>query len=76
MEKVEAKLKQKQEKRDNINNSTSQPIYDSSKNASASQSISKKAEIQKDSDSNRSFDIIIENFDISFGNKYVIKINL
>ena len=71
MEKVEAKLKQKQEKRDNINNSsTNQPIYDSSKNASASQSISKKAESQKDSDTNRSFDIIIENFDISFGNKY------
>ena len=63
MEKVEAKLKQKQEKRDNINNSsTNQPIYDSSKNASASQSISKK----------RSFDIIIENFDISFGNKYFL----
>jgi ATP-binding cassette subfamily F protein 3 len=72
MEKVEAKLKQKQEKRDNITSSnTNQPIYDSSKNASASQAISKKAENQKESDSNRSFDIIIENFDISFGNKFV-----
>lgn len=74
-------MKQKQEKRDGIksNPSSSNNLlkYDSSQNASASQSISRKAEIQKESDSNRSFDICIENFDVSFGNKLVEnKINI
>jgi ATP-binding cassette subfamily F protein 3 len=73
MEKVEAKLKQKLEKRENpgvtSSANTNYATYDSSKNASASQSISRKAESQKDSDTNRSFDITIENFDVSFGNK-------
>ncbi len=45
--------------------------YDSSKAASASQSISKKIEAQNESESNRNFDICIENFDVSFGNKCV-----
>ena len=72
MEKVEAKLKQKQEKRDNVTSvsaTSNYSTYDSSKNASASQSISRKIENQKDSDTNRSFDINISNFDVSFGNK-------
>ena len=46
--------------------------YDSSKAASASQSISKKIEAQNESESNRNFDICIENFDVSFGNKCAI----
>ena len=74
MEKVEAKNKLKLEKRDNITsdgktNAQLMSSYDSAKNASASQAINRKTENQKESDSNRSFDICIENFDVSFGNK-------
>ena len=72
MEKVEAKLKQKQDKRDNKTTDASAnsnfSAYDSTKNASASQSISRKFEGAKE-ETNRSFDVIIENFDVSFGNK-------
>lgn len=71
LEKVEAKLKQKNEKREN--RSSDAPInnaaYDSSKSASASQATNRKAENFKESDSNRSFDVCINNFDVSFGNK-------
>ncbi|CAF0895669.1 unnamed protein product [Brachionus calyciflorus] len=70
LEKAEAKLKQKLEKRENkpvINVLT----YDSSKLASASQAISRKAENQ-DSIANKSFDICIENFDVAFGNKSLL----
>jgi ATP-binding cassette subfamily F protein 3 len=70
LEKIEAKLKQKNEKRENkSDNSNNAPAYDASKSASASQAISRKAENFADSSSNRSFDVIIENFDVSFGNK-------
>lgn len=71
MEKVEAKLKQKQEKRAGVEakGPSSSLIYDASKNATASQAINKKTESFNASESNRSFDITIENFDIAFGNK-------
>ena len=71
LEKAEAKSKQKLEKRENKDFGTQSNVstYDSAKNASASQSLSKKMEIKNESDSNRSFDIIIENFDVAFGNK-------
>ena len=71
IEKLEAKQKQKNEKRENKSDtsSSSAPVYDASKSASASQAISRKAENFADSSSNRSFDVIIENFDVSFGNK-------
>lgn len=76
MEKVESKLKQKQEKRDKIDTKQGVPAniytYDSSANASASQVISKKLESTKENETNRSFDITIENFDISFGNKTLL----
>lgn len=77
MEKVEAKNKLKLEKRDNITsdgktNAQLMSSYDSAKNASASQAINRKTENQKESDSNRSFDICIENFDVSFGNKCLL----
>lgn len=69
LDKIEAKLKQKLEKKEkgstgagvNLNN------YDSANLASTSQSLSRKAD--STAESNRSFDIIIENFDVSFGNK-------
>lgn len=73
IEKVEAKLKQKQEKRDKTDSKTSSGqsayIYDSSQAATASQMINKKQE--ENESTNRSFDIMIENFDIAFGNKLV-----
>lgn len=78
MEKVEAKLKQKQEKRDKTDDKKSNGIvakdylYDASKTATASQALNKKTESQKESDTNRSFDICIENFDVAFGNKTLI----
>lgn len=69
LEKAEAKLKQKMDKREG--KSTIDVLnYDSSKLASASQSISRKAENQ-DSVSNKSFDISIQNFDVAFGNRFV-----
>ena len=69
LDKAEAKLKQKIEKRENKQVVDTSATYDASKSASASQSLSKKAEIQQDCETNRSFDISIENFDVSFGNK-------
>ena len=77
MEKVESKLKQKQEKRDKVEGSkqvvaANVYTYDSSANASASQVISKKLESTKENETNRSFDITIDNFDISFGNKTLL----
>lgn len=76
MEKAEQKLKQKQEKRELKSNPSSYnnilQKYDTASNASASQSISRKAENQKESDSNRSYDICIENFDVAFGNKCLL----
>lgn len=72
LEKAEAKLKQKMDKREG-KPTVDVLNYDSSKLASASQAISRKAENQ-DSTS-RSFDISIENFDIAFGNKLVNQLN-
>ena len=72
MEKVEAKLKQKQDKRAGIEAkvpTTSNVIYDASKSATASQAINKKTETFNASESNRNFDITIQNFDVAFGNK-------
>ncbi len=73
LEKAEQKLKQKLEKKEKGNDLSANASninalnYDSSKLASTSQALSRKAE--NASESNRSFDIMIENFDISFGNK-------
>ena len=75
MEKVESKLKQKQEKREKIDAKqlgNGVYTYDASANATASQILSKKLESTKENETNRSFDISIENFDISFGNKTLV----
>jgi len=75
MEKVEAKLKQKQDKRAGIEAkvpTTSNVIYDASKSATASQAINKKTETLNASESNRNFDITIQNFDVAFGNKVLL----
>ena len=67
LEKVEAKLLKKNEKREGKTTDNSAG-YDASKSASASQAISRKAENFNDT-GNRTFDVVIENFDVSFGNK-------
>lgn len=78
MEKVEAKLKQKKENREKQDARalaiTKDMTYDSSQIASVSQALNRKVEAanNKESDSNKSFDILIENFDIAFGNKQLI----
>nr|QUF59464.1 ATP-binding cassette transporter Abcf3 [Brachionus angularis] len=72
LEKIEAKQKQKLEKREGKSTTVINVLtYDSSKLASASQSISRKTENQKE-DTNRSYDISIENFDVAFGNKSLL----
>jgi hypothetical protein len=70
LEKVEAKQKQKLERKEKGENAVAANIlsYDSAALASTSQALSRKAE--NTADSSRSFDIIIENFDVSFGNKF------
>jgi ATP-binding cassette, subfamily F, member 3 len=81
LEKVDAKLKSKLDKRDGKGSSggTGESLvsgsfgtYDSAKAATASQAINKKQENANDLDSNRSYDIFIENFDVSFGNKTLL----
>jgi hypothetical protein len=68
LEKVEAKLLKKNEKREGKSTDNNNSSYDASKSASASQAISRKAENFNDT-GNRTFDVVIENFDVSFGNK-------
>lgn len=73
LEKIEAKLKQKLDKKEgNVTKKAAfnYLTYDSSANATASQAMNKKTEALKDSESNRSMDVVIENFDVAFGNKY------
>ena len=67
LEKAEAKLQKKKDKA----NSSKDLVYDAAQAASASQALSRKTENQQNSDANRSFDIIIENFDVAFGNKFL-----
>lgn len=69
LEKAEAKLQQKQEKRDGIKAiPLAAPVLQS---ASASQVMSKK-DSKMDSKS-RSLDIRIENFDVAFGDKVLLQ---
>lgn len=67
LEKAEAKLQKKKDKA----SSSKDLVYDAAQAASASQSLSRKSENQQNSEANRSFDIIIENFDVAFGNKFL-----
>jgi hypothetical protein len=70
LDKVEAKQKQKLEKKEKTDSvaTVNCLTYDSAALASTSQALSRKAE--NTADQSRSFDIIIENFDVSFGNKF------
>lgn len=76
LEKIEAKLKQKLDKKEgNVaakKAAFNYATYDSGANATASQAMNKKTEALKDSETNRSMDVVIENFDVAFGNKTLL----
>lgn len=67
MEKAEAKLQQKQEKRQDAGKGTTGPVL--LQQATASQVTNKKATKMDAKGTNRSMDIKIENFDLAFGDK-------
>lgn len=67
LEKAEAKLQQKQEKR---SNDVIKPIIPKLNSATASQATSKKETKLEAKGLNRTKDIHIENFDIAYGDRY------
>lgn len=67
LEKAEAKLQQKQEKRQDAGKGTAGPVQ--LQQATASQVTNKKATKMDAKGTNRSMDIKIENFDLAFGDK-------
>ncbi|KAE8603457.1 hypothetical protein XENTR_v10014343 [Xenopus tropicalis] len=71
LEKAEAKLKSKQEKRSerDLQKSTGNVVMEE---ASASQAASKKENRIESSGKNKSYDIRIENFDVSFGERVLL----
>lgn len=70
LEKAEAKLQQKQERRDGVKAApTVAPVL---KTASASQVMSKKDSKMDAKGQSRSMDIRIENFDVAFGDKVLL----
>lgn len=79
LEKAEAKLQQKLEKRTGDVNSTKQPANSNGVNpsqdmASASQMISKKDNrLEAKSGVNRTQDIRIENFDVAYGDRVLLQ---
>ncbi|OTF76765.1 hypothetical protein BLA29_009547, partial [Euroglyphus maynei] len=73
LRKAEEKLKQKAERRDGVGPSTTENTTTSNVQASASQSLSKKANRQEETGTNRTKDIKIENFDISFGSHVLLQ---
>lgn len=70
LEKAKAKLEQKKEKRQEVKVPTVVPVL---QEASASQVISKKDNKLESKGTNRSMDIRIENFDVSFGEKVLLQ---
>lgn len=72
LEKAEAKLKMKQEKRDNITEKPSSGAL-INKEATAVQATSKKDSKSEVRGTNRNKDIKIENFDIAFGDKTLLQ---
>ncbi|XP_055856800.1 ATP-binding cassette sub-family F member 3 [Episyrphus balteatus] len=71
LEKAEAKLQQKLEKR--LDNKIVQPSQAKLQTATASQVISKKSNKMEQKGTNRSMDIKIENFDLAFGDKVLLQ---
>ncbi|CAL1571233.1 unnamed protein product [Knipowitschia caucasica] len=71
LEKAEAKLKAKHERRNEKDQKPSAPVV--LEEASASQSCSKKENRVDQSGKNRSYDIRIDNFDVSFGERVLLQ---
>lgn len=71
MEKAEQKLQQKLEKRSEVPKAPVAPLQ--LQQATASQVINKKDSQMDAKGTNRSMDIRIENFDVSFGNKVLLQ---
>ncbi|XP_054733647.1 ATP-binding cassette sub-family F member 3 [Anastrepha obliqua] len=72
LEKAEAKLQQKQEKRQDVGKSVvAAPVK--LQTATASQVLSKKNTKMEQKGTNRSMDIKIENFDLAFGDKVLLQ---
>lgn len=72
LEKAQQKLQQKQDKR-STEPPKIVPIMPQLQTASASQVVSKKDNLMESKGSNRSMDIRIENFDVSYGNKVLLQ---
>ncbi|XP_003701268.1 ATP-binding cassette sub-family F member 3 [Megachile rotundata] len=75
LEKAEAKLQQKQEKRNNNESSGRiNPVYCSIESASTSQMTSKKdSRMENKGGVNKTQDIRIENFDVAYGNRILLQ---
>lgn len=71
MEKAQQKLQQKQDKRSEAPKAPIIPVQ--LQTATASQVIDKKESQMDAKSTNRSMDIRIENFDVSFGNKVLLQ---
>ncbi|XP_073843233.1 ATP-binding cassette sub-family F member 3 [Musca autumnalis] len=71
LEKAQAKLQQKQEKRQDANKGPQAPVK--LQQATASQVTNKKATKMDAKGTNRSMDIKIENFDLAFGDKVLLQ---
>lgn len=76
LQKIDAKLKKKLDRKEG-NYNTDKAAFDPHKfnsvsSATASQAMNKKTEALKDSESNRNMDVVIENFDVAFGNKQLL----
>lgn len=72
LEKAEARLQQKQEKRSQDLANNRVPIVPRLESATASQVTSKKEAKMEDKGSNRAQDIRIENFDVAYGNRVLL----
>ncbi|XP_068150002.1 ATP-binding cassette sub-family F member 3 [Drosophila tropicalis] len=73
LEKAEAKLQQKQEKRQEVTKSGVVPVAVKLQTATASQVTNKKNTKMDQKGLNRSMDIKIENFDLAFGEKVLLQ---
>ncbi|XP_071945787.1 ATP-binding cassette sub-family F member 3-like isoform X2 [Antedon mediterranea] len=72
LKKAEAKIKAKQEKR-SLKDDLPKTSSNGSMTASASQALSRRDQKLEESGTNRSTDIKIENFDVAFGDKVLLK---
>lgn len=72
IQKIDAKLKKKLDQKEGRSTDKAAVTTLETQQASASQAMNKKTEALKDSDQNRTMDVVIENFDVAFGNKTLL----